>query len=159
MAIHPKAACDDLERLNTHPVTSAAAASVVVTGFVTVGAAALIGIITAVICNLAQLLMEKYGRKYVDDTLDVFACHGVGGTVGQFLVGLFATTAVNSAGADGAFYGNPMLVGKDLLVLVILIPWLIVATLLCLWVTNLVLELRAAGAWVTHRKCVHTIWA
>jgi len=113
-------------------------------GFVTVGAAALIGIITAIICNLAQLLMEKYGRKYVDDTLDVFACHGVGGTVGQFLTGLFATTAVNSAGADGAFYGNPMLVGKDVLVLVVLIPWLIVATLLCLWLTNLVLELRAA---------------
>jgi Amt family ammonium transporter len=114
-------------------------------GFVTVGAAALIGIITAVICSLVQLLMDKYGRKYVDDTLDVFACHGVGGTVGQILTGLFATKAINSYGADGAFYGNPLLLGKIMLAVIILIPWMILATLLCLWVTNFVLELRAPG--------------
>jgi Amt family ammonium transporter len=73
---------------------------------VDVGAAALIGIIGACVCTGAQVLMEHYGRRYVDDTLDVFACHGVGGTVGCICTSLFASTAVNSAGNDGAFYGE-----------------------------------------------------
>ncbi len=42
------------------------------------GAAALIGIFASIICNLTQALMGKYRNKLVDDTLDVFACHGVG---------------------------------------------------------------------------------
>ena len=43
----------------------------------------------------------------VDDTLDVFAVHGIGGIWGALATGLFATVAVNSAGANGAFFGNP----------------------------------------------------
>ena len=119
-------------------------------GYVTVGGAALIGIITAMVCSGAQVLMDKYGKKYADDTLDVFACHGVGGTVGQILTSLFATTAVNAAGADGAFYGNPVMLGKVLLEVVIVVPWIMAATLLCLWVTDLFLKLRCTGRDVRH---------
>ena len=42
----------------------------------------------------------------IDDTLDVFPCHGIGGMVGMLLTGLLATKAVNAAGNDGWFYGN-----------------------------------------------------
>jgi Amt family ammonium transporter len=58
---------------------------------------------------------------------------------------LFASTAVNPAGADGAFYGNGMLLGKTLLVLVIIVPWFLVFTWGCLWVTDLILSLRVTG--------------
>jgi len=43
----------------------------------------------------------------LDESLDVFACHGLGGTTGAILTGLFATKAVNPKGANGLFYGNP----------------------------------------------------
>jgi Amt family ammonium transporter len=47
------------------------------------------------------------GRQTVDDSLDVWACHGLGGTWGAIATGIFATVAVNSAGANGLIYGNP----------------------------------------------------
>ena len=46
-------------------------------------------------------------RMKLDESLDVWACHGMGGTWGALATGLFATTTVNSAGFDGLFYGNP----------------------------------------------------
>eukprot|EP00775_Hariotina_reticulata_P006743 gene6743-6963_t len=113
-------------------------------GFVNFGAACLIGFIAAIVCSLVQELMDRYGRKYVDDTLDVFACHGVGGTVGMICTALFASVSVNPAGANGAFYGNPMLLGKTLLVLVIIVPWFLVFTWGCLWVTDKIITLRVS---------------
>jgi len=73
-------------------------------GFVTVPAAILIGLLAGVLCFLAVKLKVRTG---VDDALDVFAVHGVGGTIGALATGLFATVAVNSAGSNGLFYGNP----------------------------------------------------
>jgi Amt family ammonium transporter len=46
-------------------------------------------------------------RRNLDESLDVWACHGMGGTWGALATGLFATKAVNDAGANGLFYGNP----------------------------------------------------
>ncbi len=54
--------------------------------------------------------IQAMHRVKLDDSLDVFACHGVGGIIGSILTGVFATTAVNPAGADGLLYGNPGLV-------------------------------------------------
>ena len=51
-----------------------------------------------------QLVKQRFG---VDDALDVVGVHGVGGTWGALATGLFATIAVNNAGADGLLYGNP----------------------------------------------------
>ena len=51
--------------------------------------------------------MAYLKRFLLDDALDVFACHGVGGIVGSLLTGVFASTAVNPAGADGLLAGNP----------------------------------------------------
>ena len=73
-------------------------------GFVTPMAAIVIGALASVTSFVALKALE---RTRLDDTLDVFACHGVGGIVGSVLTGVFATTSVNPGGADGLLYGNP----------------------------------------------------
>ena len=114
-------------------------------GYVTLGAACIIGMITAIICNTGQLLMDKYGHKFADDTLNVFALHGVGGMTGCILTSLFSTVQVNPYGGDGAFYGDPMRLGKAVLAVVALAVFFVVATLLCLYATNFLVELRCTG--------------
>jgi Amt family ammonium transporter len=73
-------------------------------GYVTPSAAIIIGLVAGALSNLVSTWRA---RTRLDDTLDVFACHGVGGIWGSIATGLFATTAVNSAGVNGLFYGNP----------------------------------------------------
>lgn len=73
-------------------------------GFVTPRAALVIGALAA---GASYAAMQWRARTRVDDSLDVFACHGVAGVVGAMLTGVFATTAVNPAGADGLLAGNP----------------------------------------------------
>lgn len=73
-------------------------------GLVAIPQSIFIGFIAAIISNIAVSIKSKTS---LDDTLDVFPCHGVGGIVGMLLVGVFATKTVNSAGADGWFYGDP----------------------------------------------------
>jgi Amt family ammonium transporter len=73
-------------------------------GFVGPMSAILIGILAGVICYLAVLAKPKLGY---DDSLDVVGVHCVGGIVGALATGLFASKLINSAGADGLFYGNP----------------------------------------------------
>jgi ammonium transporter, Amt family len=73
-------------------------------GFVNIVGALLIGAITATCCFFAINLKAKL--KF-DDSLDTFPVHGVGGTVGALLTGIFATKTVNSAGADGVLFGAP----------------------------------------------------
>ncbi len=74
-------------------------------GFVTPLSALIIGGAAAPISYYAIKLRQKWN---MDESLDVWACHGMGGTWGALATGLFATRAVNSAGADGLFYGNPI---------------------------------------------------
>ena len=73
-------------------------------GFVTPQAAILIGSVIAVCCFYAISLKAKL---QFDDSLDTFPVHGVAGTIGAILTGVFATTAVNPSGADGLLRGNP----------------------------------------------------
>ena len=73
-------------------------------GFVTPLSAIFIGSLTAVCCFYAVLYKAKIN---FDDSLDTFPVHGVGGTVGAILTGVFATKSVNPAGFDGLLYGNP----------------------------------------------------
>src|SRR5438270_9271737 len=73
-------------------------------GYVTPMAAIIIGLGAGAICYGAVHLKSLFN---VDDALDVWACHGVGGVWGALATGLFATKAVNDAGGDGLFYGNP----------------------------------------------------
>jgi len=71
-------------------------------GYVTVTAALIIGLLAGIISNIVA--GWRLARTRIDDTLDVFACHGVGGVWGSIATGLFAIAAVN--GVDGLFYGN-----------------------------------------------------
>lgn len=80
-------------------------------GFVTPMGALLIGGITAFCCFYAIRIKNKLG---IDDALDTFPVHGVGGTIGAILTGIFATTEVNSAGANGLLFGNPAQLLKQL---------------------------------------------
>ena len=72
-------------------------------GFVAIPQSIFIGVFAAIISNLSVYYKQK---SKLDDTLDVFPCHGVGGIVGMLLTGVFASTAINGAGTNGWFYGN-----------------------------------------------------
>lgn len=72
-------------------------------GFVAIPQSIFIGFVAALISNVAVALKHK---TKLDDTLDVFPCHGLGGIVGVIMTGIFATKMVNGAGNDGLFYGN-----------------------------------------------------
>jgi Amt family ammonium transporter len=91
-------------------VTGAVAGLVAITpacGFVSPMSAIIIGVFAGFFCFLAvTVLKPKLGY---DDSLDVFGVHGVGGIWGTLATGLFAELAVNSAGADGLFFGNARL--------------------------------------------------
>jgi ammonium transporter, Amt family len=80
-------------------------------GYVSVPAAMVIGSVTGVVCNLVARFIKGKG---IDDTLDVFACHGVGGTIGAIATGLFASTVINPAGAKGLLYGGSALLNANL---------------------------------------------
>jgi Amt family ammonium transporter len=79
-------------------------------GFVTPLSAIVIGAVGAVISYFCINFRNKLN---IDESLDVWACHGMGGLWGAIATGIFASKAVNPAGADGLIYGNPALVGKQ----------------------------------------------
>lgn len=72
-------------------------------GFVAIPQSITVGVVAAIVSNIAVYYKSK---SKLDDTLDVFPCHGVGGMVGMLLTGVFATKTVNAAGADGLMAGN-----------------------------------------------------
>lgn len=81
-------------------------------GYVTIGHAILIGIIASAVSSFVVFLR---GKTEIDDTLDVFPCHGVGGMVGMVLTGVFATKSINSALVEqGLFYGETSLFLKHI---------------------------------------------
>jgi len=80
-------------------------------GFVEPWAAIPIGAIASIFSYYVMLWRSK---SRLDESLDVFACHGIGGIWGAIATGIFATVAVNSAGADGLIYGNGMQVIKQI---------------------------------------------
>jgi Amt family ammonium transporter len=89
-------------------------------GFVGIPQSIFIGIVGAVISNV---LSHAFKLSRVDDTLDVFPCHGIGGMVGMLLTGVFASKAVNPAGADGLFYGNPTFFFTQLKAMLIVVAY------------------------------------
>ncbi len=73
-------------------------------GFVGPLSSIVIGVGAGVFCYTAVIVKSRFGY---DDSLDAFGIHGIGGTWGALATGLFASKAINSAGADGLFFGNP----------------------------------------------------
>lgn len=80
-------------------------------GFIGPIAATLIGAVAGAVCYGTVWLMKR--RTNVDDALDVFACHGIGGILGVLLTGFFAERAINPAGANGLFFGSTGLLGSQ----------------------------------------------
>jgi len=124
----------------TGAMTGAVAGLVAITpaaGYVQPWAAAVIGIITAFVCYGAIQLRAKWGW---DDALDVWACHGVGGTLGTILVGVFAASAVN--GVSGLIEGNVRQFGIQLLAVMITIVYSFGVTWLILKIQNHFMPIR-----------------
>jgi len=108
-------------------------------GFVGPMSAIVIGLVAGFICYYAINLKTKLGY---DDSLDVVGVHGVGGTWGALATGLFASKAINSAGNDGLFFGNPSLLGIQALSVVSAWVYSFVVTLIILKILDWTMGLR-----------------
>lgn len=110
-------------------------------GFVGPVAAIAIGAIVSLLCYFAVMMK---GRLGYDDSLDVFGIHGVGGTWGALATGLFATTLINPAGANGLFHGNGKLVLVQLSAIGAVALYSFVGTFILLKLTNLMTPVRVS---------------
>ncbi|NCQ90069.1 MAG: ammonium transporter [Microcystis aeruginosa LG13-03] len=108
-------------------------------GYVLPIGAILIGSITALTCFFAVSLRAKLR---FDDSLDTYPVHGVGGTVGAILTGVFATKSVNSLGNDGLLFGNPGLVWTQFVGVAATYIFAAVGTFVILKVLSLFMDLR-----------------
>ncbi len=108
-------------------------------GFITVSSSLIVGIVAAVVSNLVVIWRSKTN---IDDTLDVFPCHGVGGMVGMLMTGIFATKSVNGLGAEGLIYGETDLFIKHVVALVAVSAFAFVGAFILLKVTDLISPLR-----------------
>lgn len=110
-------------------------------GFVTIGGAMGIGLGAGIICYLfVTFVKEKLGY---DDALDAFGVHCVGGIWGALATGLWATTTVNSAGANGLFYGNPAQFMIQLKAVAITVAYSGVVSFVLLKLVDMTIGLRA----------------
>ena len=112
-------------------------------GFVAIPQSIFIGAVAALISNVAVYYKSK---SILDDTLDVFPCHGLGGIVGMIMTGIFATKAVNAGGNDGLFYGNPAFFFTQLKGLAIVITYSFSVSYGIFKLINLVMPMRVSKA-------------
>jgi Amt family ammonium transporter len=110
-------------------------------GFVGIPQSIFIGVIGAVISNV---LSHAFKLSRVDDTLDVFPCHGIGGMVGMLLTGVFASKGVNPAGNDGLFYGNPAFFLTQLKAMLIVVAYSFTVSFIIFKFIALLLPLRVS---------------
>jgi len=112
-------------------------------GFVSIPHALAIGIIAAVISNL---VVSKFPKGKIDDALDVFACHGVGGMVGMLLTGVFASNTVNSVVGDnqGLIFGDATLFLTQLKALVLVSIFAFVGSYALFFIVNKITPLRVS---------------
>ena len=108
-------------------------------GYVAIPQSIFIGFIAAIISNLVVTWKHKTA---LDDTLDVFPCHGVGGIVGMILTGIFATKTVNSAGPNGLLYGDSAFFLTQLKALAIVIPFSFIVSFAIFKLVNLIEPIR-----------------
>ena len=131
-------------------------------GFVTPLGSLGIGIGAGLLCYLSVSFMKtKFGY---DDTLDAFGVHGVGGIWGAIATGFWATKAVNPAGADGLFYGNPALVWIQVKAVLVTLVYSLVVTYVLLKLVDLLMGVRADDQeqrigldLIEHREAAYTM--
>jgi Amt family ammonium transporter len=110
-------------------------------GFVGPISAIWIGIGGGMLCSIACSLKPRFGY---DDSLDVVGVHGVGGTWGALATGLFASKAINPAGNDGLFFGNPAQLGIQFVSVLATLALAIVGSYIILSIVKAVMGLRVA---------------
>jgi Amt family ammonium transporter len=110
-------------------------------GFVGPMSALIIGAVGGVLCSIACSLKPKFGY---DDSLDVVGVHGVGGSWGALATGLFASKAINAAGNDGLFFGNPGQLWTQFITVVVTIVFAMVATVIILSILKSIMGLRVS---------------
>lgn len=123
--------------------TGAVAGLVAITpacGFVNPMNAMFMGIIVALVCYTAVAVIK--GKLGYDDSLDAFGVHGVGGSVGTILTGVFAQKAVNAAGSDGLLFGNLHQFGVQCLMLVVTIAFAALMTFVIFKIVDAVIGMR-----------------
>jgi Amt family ammonium transporter len=110
-------------------------------GYVTISSSLIIGFVAALVSNLVVIWRS---RTSIDDTLDVFPCHGVGGMVGMILTGVFANQSVNAANTtgNGLFYGETNLFVIHLIALVGVSVFAFFGSFLLLKITDAIIPLR-----------------
>jgi Amt family ammonium transporter len=137
-----------LDMLRHQRSTAVGAATAIVVGLVAITPAAgyvspmsaiLLGAIAAIPSYFALVWRAK---THLDDSLDVIAAHGVGGTVGALLTGVFAEKALNGV-ADGLLFGNPAQLGIQAIAVVAAIAYSGIASFVLLKAIGLVIPLRA----------------
>lgn len=110
-------------------------------GFVGVPQSIFIGVVAAIISNMAVYYKS---RSVLDDTLDVFPCHGIGGITGMILTGIFASKTINAGGNDGLFYGNPSFFFTQLKGLGIVLAYSFTVSFLIFKFINRVMPMRVS---------------
>lgn len=111
-------------------------------GFIAIPQSIFVGVIAAIVSNIA---VSWKSRTSLDDTLDVFPCHGVGGIVGMILTGLLATTTVNPAGPTGLFSGDAQFFLTQLLGVAIVVTYSFVGSYGIFKLINLIQPLRVSS--------------
>jgi len=110
-------------------------------GFVPLWASPIIGIAAGAVCYLAVQLKNK--MKW-DDALDVWGVHGIGGVIGTILLGVFASSAVNAAGADGLLFGGGSFFVKELVAVAAAAAYAFIFTYIMLIVINMIVKVRVS---------------
>lgn len=108
-------------------------------GFVPVWASPIIGTIAGLVCYYAVNFKNK--MKW-DDALDVWGVHGVGGVLGTILLGVFASKAVNAAGADGLIFGGSSFLIKQIVAVVAASVYAFIFTYVMLIVINMITPVK-----------------
>jgi Amt family ammonium transporter len=112
-------------------------------GYVSLPSAVVIGIASGLVCYLAVLMKNKWGW---DDALDVWGVHGIGGGLGVILLGVFASKAMNSAGADGLMSGGTQFFTKQCIAVVGAAVYAFVFTYVMLAVINIITKVKVSEA-------------
>jgi Amt family ammonium transporter len=113
-------------------------------GFVTIPSSIFIGTISALVSNI---VVHWKSKTSLEDTLDVFPCHGVGGLMGMVMTGLLANTAVNAANTtgNGLFFGEFTLFKVHMIALLIVIAYTFIGSMIILKVTDLISSMRVSA--------------
>jgi len=108
-------------------------------GYVGPASAIVIGLVAGVICYTACIIKGRFGY---DDSLDVVGVHGVGGVFGAIATGIFASKAINPAGADGLIYGNFALLKSQLIAVAATVGFAALGTAVILTALKAVMAVR-----------------